>query len=190
MKKVVMVSAVALMAALAASAQTDVALTNIIHTDKLEAKTYKREKREEKKQLRELRGAHVSYLSKEGFNIDFDHVTDVSWSRSNYFDEVSFKQNGVAKQAYYDADGQLVGTTQIKSFTVIPENAQRLIMKKYPEYQIGTVIFFDDNEYNDTDMLLYGVQFDDEDNYFVEMSKDSQTMILRVNSSGDVSFFK
>ncbi|NIG55945.1 hypothetical protein [Chitinophaga sp. Cy-1792] len=193
MKKVVMLSAVALMAALAASAQTDVAFSNNTPANALAANSnnsYRHEKRLEREERRELRGPKINYLSKEAFNIDFDNVTNVAWSKYNSMDEVSFEQNGVAKEAYYDSDGQLIGTTQVKSFADIPEKAQRWILKKYPDYSIGTVIFFDDNEYNDTDMLLYGVLFEDEDNYFIEMSKGNETMILRVNETGDVNFFE
>ena len=39
---------------------------------------------------------------------------------------------------------------------------------------VDTVIFFEDNNVNDTDMLLYGNQFSDADNYFVELSNNKK----------------
>lgn len=52
------------------------------------------------------------------------------------------------------------------------------------------VIFFDDNEYSDTDMFLYETQFEDEDRYFVELNKDDKQTILTVSTVGVISLFK
>ena len=51
-------------------------------------------------------------------------------------------------------------------------------------------MFFDDNEWNETDMILYGNQFADADNYFVELKKDNKEIILQVNPIGNVSILK
>jgi hypothetical protein len=48
---------------------------------------------------------------------------------------------------------------------------------------------FDDNEYNESDMLLYGQLFEDEDSYFVEVQKDDKRIILQVSMDGQVSYF-
>jgi len=64
------------------------------------------------------------------------------------------------------------------------------IKKNYSGYTPGKVILFDDNEYNDTDMELFSTVFDDEDNYFVSMENDKETIILKVKMNGNVSFFK
>jgi hypothetical protein len=39
-------------------------------------------------------------------------------------------------------------------------------------------------------MILYGNEFEDEDNYFVEMTNGRKTIVLQVNMEGNVSFFK
>jgi hypothetical protein len=39
-------------------------------------------------------------------------------------------------------------------------------------------------------MILYGIQFEDQDNYFVELSKASKKIVLQVNPEGAVFFFK
>ena len=90
--------------------------------------------------------------------------------------------------AFYDNDGKLVGTTMIKTFADVPANGQKQIKKKYKDYTVGPVIFFDNNEFNETDMMLYGLQFDDEDNYFVELTKGNSKIVVRVNSAGDLLF--
>jgi len=39
-------------------------------------------------------------------------------------------------------------------------------------------------------MILYGIQFEDADNYFVELSKGTKKIVLQVNTDGVVFFFK
>ncbi len=63
------------------------------------------------------------------------------------------------------------------------------ILKHYPGYNVVAVIKYDDNEDNDTDMILFETSFDDEDNYFVELKNDTNDKIIKVSLSGDISFF-
>jgi len=60
----------------------------------------------------------------------------------------------------------------------------------YPGYTIEKVVFFDDSEANDTDMFLFNQSFEDEDNYFPLLAKDSKKIILEVSPEGRVSFFQ
>lgn len=82
-----------------------------------------------------------------------------------------------------------MGTSEKKTFSVLPSKAQVYILDKYPTYKIGEVVFFNDNEQNDTDMVLYGQSFEDADNYFVGLEKDNKTTVVKVNMSGEVSYF-
>jgi len=152
-------------------------------------KEVKKEAKSERKALRKLDRNVASVTSKNSFASDFGGITDVKWVKSDYFDEARFTKDGQQLTAFYDYDGKLVGTTQVKTFADIPAKGQKEIKTKYKDYAIGPVIFFDDNEFNETDMMLYGLQFDDEDNYFVELTKGNDKMIVRVNSAGWIFFF-
>ena len=171
------------------NAQDPATLQNDIKTLDKQESALKKEKKEKKKELRKMNGQEVNYQAKENFISDFPKIADVKWMRKDYFDEASFTKDGKATIAYYGHDGKLVGTTSIATFADLPANAQKHINEKYKDYIKGSVIFFDDNEFNDMDMLLYGLQFDDEDNYFVELMKNNTKMILRVRPDGDVFYF-
>lgn len=147
------------------------------------------EKKANRIALRKLKGAEVSDRSKSSFSTDFKGATDVSWSRSATFDEVSFVQNGIKTTAYYDYDSNLVGTTTDKTINDLPAAALKEINKYYKDYKIERVFLFDDNEANDTDMLLYGTQFEDADHYFVEVSNGMRRVVLMVGMNGEVSYF-
>lgn len=156
-----------------------------------EVKETKKEIKAEKKALKKLEEkAGISTTAKLNFDLDFGKVSDVQWKKGMYFFEATFTQNAQKLTAYYDPEGILVGTTQAKKFADLPEKAQKEIQTRYKDYTPGPVLFYDDNETNDTDMLLYGEQFHDADNYFIEMVKGPSKIILMINPSGVVSFFK
>ena len=140
--------------------------------------------------LKKLEGTNVSVMSKDNFAKDFGNLPNVQWKRVNTYDEATFMKDGKEMKAFYDFDSKLVGTTTHVTFADVPAKGQKEIKKQYKDYTVESVVFFDDNEANETDMILYGVQFDDSDNYFVELAKGTNKIILQVNSSGEVFFFK
>jgi len=186
MKKLVLLMAVG-MAALSMHAQNTVAM---VGKDKREIR---KERHEKRVALRALEGKEVSYQSKEKFAVDFGDMPDVQWVRSGYYDEATFTdKEGRKTTAYYDITSKLVGTTSRREFSDLPISAQNYIKKHYPDqnYADAPVLLYDDNEANDTDMLLYGMQFDDEDMYFMEVHHGGKTDVLRVAMDGTVSLFK
>jgi hypothetical protein len=183
MKRIVILSVTAFLAVTGMNAQ--VQKTGIAQTSET-----KKEVKAERKALRKLEGNNVSAVAKNNFAQQFGKAANVVWKRIDTFDEAAFNLDGNAMKAFYDFEGNLVGTTFKVAFTDLPSKGQQEIKSKYKDYTPGSVIMFDDNEANDTDMLLYGVQFDDSDNYFIEMVKGSQKIILRVNPAGSVSLFQ
>jgi hypothetical protein len=153
-------------------------------------KEIKKEVKTERKALRKLEGPIISNRSINNFSSDFGNISNVVWKRTNNFDEATFTKDGQKLTAYYDFESNLVGTTTEKTFADVPAAGQKEIKARYKDFSIDQVIFFNDNEYNETDMLLWGSQFDDADNYFVVLSKAQSKLILRVNTEGNVSFFK
>jgi hypothetical protein len=131
----------------------------------------------------------VSNFSKEQFAFDFDHPSDATWRRTYLFDEVHFTQDGKKYTAFYDTHAQLVGTTSIIQFDGLPLHAQQEIKKNYKDYSVESIICYNDNELNATDIELFGLQTDAADSYFVELKKANKRIILQVFTSGDVTFF-
>jgi hypothetical protein len=150
------------------------------------AKEVKKEHRAEKR----AEARHdVSSRSKDSFYADFGQAPDARWTRGPQFDEVIFTKDGQKLTAYYDDNFMLVGTTADKKFADVPAKAQKEIQKQFKGYAIGAVVEYKDNENNDTNMLLYGTQFDDADHYFVTVSKGKEADVLKVKTDGQISFF-
>lgn len=172
-----------------------IAISAVYAQDPMMARADKREirkeKHAEKKSLRALKGKDVSYESTLHFVRDFGNIPDVTWQRTAYFDQASFiDKDGKPTTAFYDDQSNLVGTTTPAKFSDLPPAAQRNIEKHYNNYGDAAVIFFDDNEFNQTNMIIYGEEFEDEDNYFVEL-RDNQNkpIVLRVTQEGEVTYF-
>lgn len=191
MKKLLMFSMATLFLTTAIDAQTrEASIKRDIASLNRKEEIIKKEKKNDRKALRKLEGKEVSYQAKQAFETDFGNMPVTRWRRTINFDEATFTKGGQTMTAFYDADAKLVGTTSHKTFSDIPSNAQKFINTKYKGYSKTAVVFFDDNEANETDMMMYGNQFNDADNYFVELKKDNNEIIVEVNMSGDVSFFK
>src|SRR5690242_14103447 len=88
-------------------------------------------KKDLKKVLKKLRGSEVSSFSKSSFAAEFGNIPDVQWQRQDFFDVATFTKDGQTMKAYFDNEGQLVGTVTKKSFDDLPEKAKQTIKQKY-----------------------------------------------------------
>jgi hypothetical protein len=132
---------------------------------------------------------NFNYQTRVNFYVDFGYIPIVGWEFSDELDKISFLKDGVLCTAYYDFDSKLIGTISNVTVADLPAHALDKINKTYNGYTVGDVIFFDDNELNETDMIYYNRRFDNEDKYFVELKNDKEKIVVQVNDVGDVSFF-
>lgn len=172
------------------AAFTTLTFTNIYAQPNTPTKTVREDIKSDRISLRKLRGTEVSTLSQQRFQAHFPKATNVSWSRQDYFDVASYTMNNKSMTAYYDDDSHLVGTISPSTYEKLPTSARNSIGKHYKGYAPEKVIFYDDNEANPTDMIMYNTQFEDKDSYFVELSNGSHEIVLHVFMDGNVMFFK
>jgi hypothetical protein len=189
MKKVLFLAAAIALTATMNAQNMPAFLKSEIKLNKEAESALKEVNRVDRKVLRKLKGDEVSYQSKQAFISDFGNIPVSQWERLDNFDEATFTKGGQVMSAFYDYDSKLVGTTQNKTFTDLPAKAQKYIREKYKGYTPADVILFDDNEMNETDMVLFGSQFDDTDSYFVELKKDNKKIVVQVSMGGDVSYY-
>jgi hypothetical protein len=157
-----------------------------------EKKQINKEERSIRREERATRHEEVTYQTREAFRIDFPDAQDVGYMVGTSFDEVIYRMGDKKYKAYYNNEGNLVGTTTDAKFNELPGHAQKEITRRYLNkgYNTDRVIMFDDNERVQTDMWLYEQAIDDQDNYFIELSKLDRKLILQVDMKGNVSFFK
>jgi hypothetical protein len=188
MKKLLLSTAAFISAVIATAQPTPASLKSAIKTDKKMEAGIKKDEKKNKKELKKLEGPEVNYQAKQAFTTEFGNVP-AKWERLDNFDEATFNKDGVPTSAFYDWNSELVGTTQNKKYTDLPAAARSYIAKKYPGYTTGNVLFFNDNEENETDMILYNNQFEDVDSYFVELKKDNQEIVVQALTDGTVYYY-
>ena len=140
--------------------------------------------------LKRIDAKKVDYFTRRQFKVDFGNSLKPVWNTWKYFDKATFSKGRKTYTAFFGPDAKLVGTTCISSFSSIPADAQKYIKSKYKDYKVEGVIYYDDNEANSSDLLNSDPQFEDQDNYFVELHKRNKTIILQVDMEGYVYFFK
>ena len=148
------------------------------------------EKRGDRRELRRLEGTKVSNISMKSFKTDFSNAKDVMWTRTPNYDIAAFTLKGKELKAYYDYDGQLVGTTQFKTIEDLPEKGQKVLNEKFKDFKIGQIMYFNNNEINRSPMLMWGTEIVDRSSHFVELSNSSKKMIVYVDPGGNVKLFK
>ncbi len=189
MKTIFLLTATAMAATTLVKAQTLVSLQDEMNIDKSMEHSIKMKHKEDKQEFRRMKGWDVPTRTLDAFAVDFGRNYTPAWSKLDNLDEATFVQNGQPVSAFYDFNSNLVGTTQHKTFADLPVKAQQHIREHYSNYTPTDVLLFDDNENNDTDMILYGNQFEDKDSYFVELSDISKKIVVQVSMDGDVSYF-
>lgn len=109
------------------------------------------------------------------FESNFSGATDVSWVVTDNFEKASFTLANEKMDAYYDANGALIGTSKVLAFDKLPKSALTLLTSEYtfPDYQLTDCIEFTDADNNK--------------NYFVSFENENENVILSVSASGVVS---
>ena len=148
------------------------------------------EAKAERPPLRKLEGTTVSQDSQTSFYMTFGNASDIKWIRGTYYDEATYNKDGQSFNAYFDINGALVGTTTLKKATDLSKPIEKSIKKQYADATIGQVTYFQDNEDNYTDMILYNIQFESNTKYFVELAQGDKKFVVMCDNSGDVKLFK
>lgn len=133
--------------------------------------------------------AMVSTIDKVNFIADFGFIRNAGWAKSTKYNKVTFVKNGNPMTAYFNTQGEIIGTTAVKKFSDLPSSSQKIIKSRYNDYAIGDVIYFEDYRADDTDGILYGVKFQYPGNYFLELTKGAKRIIVEVNPEGEVLLY-
>ena len=112
------------------------------------------------------------------FTNTFTKAQNVSWKTDEHFDKVSFVLNNEKVDAFYDMQGELMGTSKAIAFDKLPKSAIQTITTKYtfPDYQVKECIEFLNVNNNET-------------NYYVSFAAKNENIALEITRTGSVSVF-
>lgn len=145
-----------------------------------------REVREEKEEIRELNNIPEAVSQK--FKDNFSKAQNVAWSAPEGFYEVDFTLKNKPESAYYDYNGHLIGIGHFLTYGDLPAKARKRIARDYKGYTPVRTMFYDDNEDNYINMLVFEQPID-RDSYITELKKGKHHVVLQIDTDGEVSLF-
>ena len=117
----------------------------------------------------------VDYKVKSSFEAKFYGAENVNWSaRENYL-KASFTLAGENVEAFFNAEGELIGSSRKLDFQRLPLNAIQKIKKDFADYKVVETIEFD---------------LDGDRSYYVSLDNGQKSQILQVSLYGAVSSYK
>ncbi len=120
----------------------------------------------------------VNYKILNSFGTDFKGAENVSWKVTSEFVKASFVYENTKLNAFYNLDGELIGTSKTFELNKLPKKALETITKKYPypPYKLGECI-----------EMTYP---DGEKNYFLSFEINNETLVIQVSRAGEISVFQ
>jgi len=116
----------------------------------------------------------VSFRVLNSFETQFAGATEVNWTVTADYTKVKFMLEGEKLEAFFNGNGDVIGTSRKTEFKRLPLTAIQKIKKAYSKYQVTETIEFE----------LYG-----ERKYYVSVENESDRKILEVSLYGEVTVF-
>ena len=107
----------------------------------------------------------VNSSTQRSFRNEFSEAKDVQWSKAGSFAKASFIFNKQSTEAFFNDEGDLIGTSHAISLDELPTAAKRTFAEKYGDYVVKEAILF------------AGM---DESAYYISAQKEEATVILKV----------
>ncbi|MCD8739664.1 hypothetical protein LT679_03530 [Mucilaginibacter roseus] len=121
------------------------------------------------------KNANVSYAVVNQFKSDFRDAENVTWTVTETTQKAEFTLDGVKMTAFYNLNGDYMGTTKQVAYKAISARAQKEIASRYKDYTVGQVI-----ELNSGD----GIQ------HFVDLKSSKDEILVRVAPTSAVYYFQ
>lgn len=115
----------------------------------------------------------VSPKVKTAFEKSFTGASNVSWEKNDDFYFAHFKLNTRDMDAAYNENGELLGISRVIASGELPLNISRAIADKYPEYAVSNAVT--------------EISYEEQTNYYVNVSNSRQLLKLKCNSNGEIS---
>lgn len=120
--------------------------------------------------------ANSDFKGMENFSRSFPGATDIAYKVTDTYTLVNFTWHHLQLQAFYDQEGNYIGTSRKIAIADLPLTYLLNIKRDYPGYQTAQAIEFD---HADTGL-----------SYYVTVVAPEKTYVLEVSGSGTISVFK
>ena len=117
----------------------------------------------------------VNSAAVNNFAIEYKKASDVNWSTTDIYVKATFVLNQQRMEAFYNLEGDKIGTSKAFNTEELPTTAKRALAKKFNGYTVSQSIEF---------------QGTDETAYFISADNEKESVILKVNGDGNLSTFQ
>ena len=122
------------------------------------------------------------------FAIDFPKAKNVSWMSTDGYTEADYNMGKSQMMAFFDFDNKLMGTAKYVDYNTLPAVALKDIAKHFKGFVAKKVLFYHDNEANDTNLGMFN-QYLDQDAYYALMYRGNKEIVLQILPDGEVAYF-
>lgn len=116
----------------------------------------------------------VSFRVLNAFESQFVGATDVAWTVTADYTKAKFSIEGETVEAFFNGNGDVIGTSRKVEFKRLPLSAIQKIKKSYAKYQVTETIEFEMNG---------------DRRFYVSVEAGTERKILEVSLYGQVSVF-
>jgi uncharacterized protein YxeA len=117
----------------------------------------------------------VNFRVANHFKAIFTNATNVEWDITTEYTRATFIADGEKKEAYYNADAELIGQSRSITLDEFSKTTQKEIAKKYAGYTVKEAIEFSNEDFVD---------------YYVSLENAKEKLILKISREGECSVFK
>lgn len=118
----------------------------------------------------------LDFKGADAFTKMYPHATKVAYEVKKEFTQVNFTWNNIDLQAFYDKQGNFIGTSRSIEVNALPLPYVMKINHDYEGYKITEAIEFDHAQ--------NGMS------YYVSVTNGDKVYVLNVSPDGDISVFK
>lgn len=118
--------------------------------------------------------ASVNYNVLRSFKSAFKGASDMQWTMKQDFAKSSFVINDERVEAFYNLDGEMIGTSKAITLDAMHVDAKRAFAKWYSNYTVKEAISFEGK---------------DENAYYISAENQKEKAIIKVSESNHVSVF-
>jgi hypothetical protein len=119
--------------------------------------------------------AKLYSVSETSFKADFKNATNVSWTSGADYAKATFVLNNVRMEAFYNQNGELIGTSKGITPDELPVAAKRDFAKKFGSYSVKEAIRFEGA---------------DEAAYFISAENEKEAVIVKIGDNSNLSIIK
>lgn len=117
----------------------------------------------------------INSVTLNSFKSEFKQASNVTWKTGADYAKATFTLNNRQMEAFYNLEGELIGSSKNISLDELPVNAKRNFVKQFNGYAVKEAIRFE------------GIE---ETGYYIWADNEKESIIVKIDESRGMSVFQ